>query len=160
TLQGLVDLLGTEFDQIEHEHVLLHIESPTAVSIISKDSDEYGRRRVWARADYPKVEAFRFGAWHNPENFIIAAQQHFQRIKIEKADGDFAHDLDYVLGIASKITAEQASENTDDGFTQRVAVRQGIALKAETVLKPTVNLAPYRTFAEIDQVISQFVFRA
>lgn len=160
TLQGLVDLLENDFEDVDLAKVLLHIESPTRVSIISTESDEYGRRRMWARSDYPGVETFKFGVWHKPESFIIAAQQHFQRVKIETAAGDFAHDLDYVLGVASKITAEHAQDNTDDGFAQRVAVRQGVALKAETVLKPMVNLAPYRTFAEIDQVISQFVFRA
>ena len=96
----------------------------------------------------------------DPETFIIAAQQGFQRVKIEADDGSFMLDLDYILEIASKITAEQSTSNDDDGFSQRVAVKQGIALKAETILKPMVNLAPFRTFAEIDQVLSQFVFRA
>jgi hypothetical protein len=65
-----------------------------------------------------------------------------------------------VLGVASKITAERATDHEDDGFAQRVVARQGVTLKAETVLRPVVNLAPYRTFIEIDQVLSQFVFRA
>jgi hypothetical protein len=160
TLQGLVDLLANDFENIDLKEVLLHIDSPTSVCLIAKLSDDYGRRRLVARAGYPQLESFKFGVWHKPESFIIAAQQHFQRVKIEAGDGTFLHDLDYVLGIASKITSEHTSENSDDGFTQRVAVKQGVALKAETILKPMVNLAPYRTFAEIDQVISQFVFRA
>lgn len=160
TLQGMVDLLSNDFEDVDLAKVLLHITSPTTVELISKQSDEYGRRREWASATYPQVETFKFATWHKPESFVIALQQHFQRVKVETTEGGFAHDLDYVLGVASKITAEHASENTDDGFAQRVAVKQGIALKAETVLKPMVNLAPYRTFAEIDQVISQFVFRA
>jgi hypothetical protein len=35
-----------------------------------------------------------------------------------------------------------------------------VALKAEETLRPIVNLAPYRTFSEIDQVVSRFIFRA
>jgi hypothetical protein len=160
TLQGLVDLWAGELDDAQtHGDLLVHIVSPTEVHLLSRESDNFGRRRLWARADYPKCTTFPFGAWLDPESFIIAAQQNFQRVKIESGDG-FAHDLDYVLSVASKITAEHAAENVDDGFAQRVAVKQGIALKAETILKPMVNLAPYRTFAEIDQVISQFVFRA
>ena len=160
TLRGLVDLLAHGFDGVDPAEVFLHIESPTVVSVISKGSDEHGRRRVWARAAYPECKTFGFGSWLDPEAFIISCQASFQRAKVENDDGTFAKDLDYVLGIASKITAEQSTENTDDGFAQRVAVKQGIALKAETILKPMVNLAPYRTFAEIDQVISLFVFRA
>jgi hypothetical protein len=160
TLQGLVDLFIHDLDDVMPDKVLVHITSPTTVELISKDSDAYGRRRVWVEAVYPGCESFKFGAWFNPESFLIAAQQGFQRVKIENDDGSFKLDLDYVLGVASKITAENATDHEDDGFAQRVAVRQGIALKAETVLKPTVNLAPYRTFAEIDQPLSQFVFRA
>lgn len=160
TLQGLVDLFLEDLDGVMPDKVLVHITSPTEVHLISKESDTYGRRRVWVRAEYPGCEAFKFGAWHNPESFIIAAQQGFQRVKVEKDDGSFALDLDYVLKIASNISAENATSHDDDGFAQRVAVKQGIALKSETILKPMVNLAPYRTFAEIDQVLSQFVFRA
>lgn len=161
TLQGLVDLFNGELDDAKTKGDLLcHITSPTSVALISRESDNYGRRRMWATAKYPETQGFKFGAWLNPENFIISAQACFQRVKVEKDDGSFALDLDYVLKVASNITAEQASQNTDDGFAQRAVVRQGIALASETTLKPTVNLAPYRTFAEIDQVLSTFVFRA
>lgn len=161
TLQGLVDLWAGELDDAKSKGDLLcHITSPTDVVLFSRQTDSHARYRVWAKAVYPHCETFPFGQWLNPESFIIAAQQHFQRVKVEQTDGAFAHDLDYVLSIASNITAENAASNVDDGFAQRVAVKQGIALKAETILKPMVNLAPYRTFAEIDQVISTFVFRA
>jgi hypothetical protein len=161
TLQGLVDLWAGELDDAHSKGDLLcHIHSTTTVGLLSRESDDHGRRRVWAEATYPECKGFPFGAWLDPEQFIIGAQANFQRVKVEADDGSFVKDLDYVLQIASKITAENAADNQDDGFAQRVAVRQGIALKAETVLKPLVNLAPYRTFAEIDQVLSTFVFRA
>lgn len=161
TLQGLVDLRDGELDDAAAKgDLLVHITSPTSVSLISRMSDDHGRRRVWAQAKYPECKTFGFGSWMNPEAFIIAAQQSFQRVRIENEDGTFARDLDYVLGIASKISAEAVSENDDDGIAQRVSTRSGVVLKSETVLRPLVNLAPYRTFAEIDQVISRFVFRA
>jgi hypothetical protein len=55
--------------------------------------------------------------------------------------------------------SDSAVSNEDDGITQRVAVKQGVTLKADIALQPRVTLAPYRTFAEIDQVLSTFVFR-
>jgi hypothetical protein len=161
TLQGLVDLHDGELDDAKtNGDLLVHITSPTGVELISRESDTHGRRRVWARAEYPPCQSFGFGQWLNPESFIISAQASFQRVKIENDDGSFAQDLDYVLGIASKISAEQVQSNDDDGISQRVATRSGVVLKAEAVLRPLVNLAPYRTFAEIDQVLSRFVFRA
>lgn len=161
TLQGLVDLWVGELDDAKSKGDLLcHITSPTAVELISRDVDNHSRRRVWAEATYPECKGFTFGAWLDPEQFIIGAQANFQRVKVEGDDGSFVKDLDYVLSIASKISAEHAADNDDDGIAQRVTVRQGIALKTEQVLKPLVSLAPYRTFAEIDQVLSTFVFRA
>jgi hypothetical protein len=161
TLQGLVDLHEGELDDAKKSgDLLVHITSPTSVSLISRESDDHGRRRVWAKATYPECKGFGFGLWMDPENFIISAQQHFQRVKIENEDGTLAKDLDYVLAVASKISAESATDHEDDGFAQRVTVKQGVALKTETILKPMIQLAPYRTFSEIDQVLSQFVFRA
>lgn len=162
TLQGIVDLHNKDLDEMKGEASIAaaHITSPTNVQLISLRADDYGRRHVWAEANYPECESFPFGRWLDPESFIIAAQQSFQRVKIETFSGGFEHDLDYVLEIASKISAEHTTDHIDDGFTQRVAVKQGVALKSERILKPVVLLAPYRTFAEIDQVLSQFVFRA
>lgn len=161
TLQGLVDLLGAKFeDAAAGADLLVQIDSPTEVSLIGRKSDEYGRRKVIATATYPKgCTTFPFGSWLNPENFIIACQQGFQRVKIQNDDGSFAKDLDYVLGIASKVTADSTVDHDDDGITQRVAVKQGVTLKTDIALKARVNLAPWRTFAEIDQVVSTFIFR-
>ena len=161
TLQGLVDLWEGELDDAKKKgDLLVQITSPTTVELISREADHYGRRRVWAAAKYPITRGFAFGPWLDPETFIITAQQHFQRVKIENDDGTFAKDLDYVLEIASKISSEEAVDHADDGISQKVAVRSGITLKTQATLKPLVDLAPYRTFAEIDQVISKFVFRA
>jgi hypothetical protein len=162
TLQGLVDLFAGQLDDMESKgDVLFHVTSSTSVEIISRETDDYEQRRCWARATYPKlVKTFPFGTWLDPETFIIGVQACFQRVKIENEDGTFAADLDYVLKIASAITAEAIHTSDDDGISQKVATRSGVVLKEQTNLKPRVNLAPYRTFAEIDQQLSQFVFRA
>jgi hypothetical protein len=71
-----------------------------------------------------------------------------------------AQDLDYVLKIASAISAGKEQTNSDDGISQTVQMKAGVTLKTTETLRPIVNLAPYRTFAEIDQVLSRFIFRA
>jgi hypothetical protein len=162
TLQGLVDLYESELDEAKTKGVILcQIESPTEVQLISRDADKYGRRKVWAQAEYPRAcQAFPFGQWLNPENFIISAQAGFQRVKVEGPDGDFAKDLDYVLRIASGISAEAIQTSDDDGISQRITAKAGVVLKDQQSVKARVTLAPYRTFAEIDQVPSLFIFRA
>lgn len=162
TLQGLVDLLAGSLEGVKAgTDLFVHIESPFTVSLIDRESDEFGRRQVYATAQYPKeCPTFAFGTWHTPENFIIACQQGFQRAMIQNDDGTFAKDLDYVIETASKISADSSVSNEDDGVTQRVNVMSGVTLKTSTALQPRVALAPFRTFAEIDQIVSTFVFRA
>jgi hypothetical protein len=75
TLQGLVDLYAGDLDEVKTKgKVLIHITSPTSVSIVAKDVDPWGRLRVYATAEYPKaVQQFPFGQFIDPEKFIIAA---------------------------------------------------------------------------------------
>ena len=163
TLQGLVDLYAGDLNEIKSKprSVLIHITSPTSVAIVAKDPDPWERYPVYAIAEYPKsCQQFPFGQFIDPEKFIIAAQICFQRVKIENDDGTMAKDLDYVLKIAGSISAGRTRDNVDDGITQTVQTKQSVVLKSEETLRPIVNLAPYRTFAEIDQVVSRFIFRA
>jgi hypothetical protein len=163
TLQGLIDLYKADFDGMKGEEtVLVHVLSPTVVQIESSDVDDYGRQRVYVRAEYPEahIAKFKYGVFLNPEAFIISAHTCFQRVKIENDDGSMAKDLDYVLKVASAISAGRERTDTDDGISQTVQMKAGVTLKSEETLRGRVNLAPYRTFSEIDQVISEFVFRA
>ena len=57
------------------------------------------------------------------------------------------------------ITEENSAQLSDDGFTQSVVVRKGIAMKEGKVVKPIVRLKPYRTFNEVDQPESEFLLR-
>lgn len=44
-------------------------------------------------------------------------------------------------------------------MTQKATVKTGIASKGEAIVPNPVILKPYRTFVEVDQPLSQFVFR-
>jgi hypothetical protein len=162
TLQGLADLVTAKLEDVAPgAELLVQIESPTQVSLVSRKSDGFGRRQVFATAEYPKgCSTFPFGTFQGVEQFIIAVQQSFQRVAIESDSGAMLQDLDYVIATASSISAESKVNQDDDGIAQKVSVMSGLVLKTEKQLRPRVNLAPYRTFAEIDQVLSQFIFRA
>jgi hypothetical protein len=165
TLHGLVDLFAANYDNVKTEHaddVLVHIVSPTVVQLTEGTTDAFGRLRVFARAEYPEAQVgkFKYATFMNPEAFIILAHTSFQRVKIENDDGSMAKDLDYILKIASAISAGRERIDTDDGISQTVQMKAGVTLKSEETLRGRVNLAPYRTFAEIDQVVSEFLFRA
>ena len=163
TLSGLADLISAQvesIDDITAGQYMLHVDTPTSVRLTARSTDKFGRRKIVAVAQFPKsITPFRFGAWHDPENFIIGVQSGFQPFFVDGTAGQNGTDLEYVLRVASNISAEASTVNQDDGISQNVTVKQGVVLKGEATLKGRVKLAPYRTFTEVAQVVSKFVFR-
>ncbi len=160
TLQGLSDLYSNDLDLVKSGEVFVHITSPTSVEIVSQKSDDYGRRHLWAKAQHPgDVQRFSFGGFLNTENFIIGLQSCFQRTYVERPDGKVIGDLEYVLKVASNVSSEGKVTQADDGISQNVEMAKGIVLKEQATLRSRVQLAPFRTFAEIDQPLSTFVLR-
>lgn len=64
-----------------------------------------------------------------------------------------------LVKLLGSITEQNSAQVSDDGFSQNVVVRKGIALKGNKTINPIVKLKPYRTFAEIDQPESEFLLR-
>lgn len=120
------------------------------VKLVSKHSDDCGRRQILIEATPVKFKEYQFEKWLDQETFIIAVNALF-------APTD---DREYVLRIASSMTTEATNLSEDDGISQKVTVKAGLAQKQVVDVKRTVDLAPYRTFPECQQPISQFVFRA
>ena len=57
------------------------------------------------------------------------------------------------------MTDENSISTQDNGVTQTVEARQGIALKERVEIRPRVVLQPFRTFLEVDQPESEFLLR-
>ena len=53
------------------------------------------------------------------------------------------------------------AEKTENkgAVTQKTTIKQGIASKADVLVPNPVTLTPYRTFLEVEQPSSEFVFR-
>lgn len=93
---------------------------------------------------------FSFGYPLDVEKFIIALNGMFLPTE----------DRDYLLKFVSNIKIDANAQVKDDGVSQTVTARQGVSsLVKEIPIKPLVNLQPFRTFNEVDQPVSQFVFR-
>ena len=67
--------------------------------------------------------------------------------------------MDYLLDLLSRISKDSGVATTDNGVSQTVEARQGIALKATVQLRPRVPLRPFRTFQEVEQPESEFLLR-
>ena len=151
TLAGFADLVRAKLEEQDFpSDFLIHVEDHETVSLKARMSDDYGRRKVLITAKPVDFQDFRFGQWLDQEAFAIAVASLF-------ADGGHK---DYVLKMAATLTNEATRTSEDDGFTQRVNVKAGIRTKEDTTLQPRVDLAPYRTFPEVPQPVSPFVFRA
>ena len=57
------------------------------------------------------------------------------------------------------IPNENSVSTNDNGVTQTVEARQGVALNALIEIKPRVMLRPFRTFLEVEQPESEFLLR-
>lgn len=151
TLAGIRDLILAKLEGFDYPaKFIIHVENEQTVALKAQSTDGYGRRLTLIKAQPVPFDRFKFGQWHDQESFAIALASLF-------AD---TPDKAYVLSMASSLTNDATSNSEDDGFTQRATVKAGLRMKEQITLKPRVDLAPFRTFPELDQPISQFVLRA
>ena len=68
-------------------------------------------------------------------------------------------DLEAILKVSGNVEAKTTANYGDDGVTQKTTIKQGIASKADVLVPNPVTLIPYRTFLEVKQPESEFVFR-
>ena len=65
----------------------------------------------------------------------------------------------YLLDLLSRMSDENTVSTNDNGVTQTVEARQGVALNAVVDIKPRIQLQPFRTFLEVNQPESEFLLR-
>lgn len=146
TLQSVVDYLENKIDG-ETEALFIHIVDFNIVRICKFLNDDR-RREVLLHAEYDS-NGFSFSTRHDQESFITALQSSFveteERLNIQKVVGGLVEDSSVKL--------------TDDGVSQNTVAKSGVTLVDRASIKNPVNLAPFRTFAEIAQPVSPFILR-
>jgi hypothetical protein len=149
-LTGLVDLLESGFESYPVADTLVHVVSHEMVDVISRASDRWGRRQTYVRASLQKAEReFTFNQYIPQENFIIALRSLFLQDS----------QLDDLVRIAGNLASGSEIRQQDDGFTQQATVKAGVIMVAERTILPRVMLTPFRTFREVKQPSSEYVFR-
>lgn len=146
TLSSFVEYIKANIDEMS-DKMIVHVVSPTEVQLYSAlDTDRNREYLVEVNAELPD---FRFGSFIDHESFVIALQSKF----VSNADRDL------VLKFAGTVEDGTVTEYGDDGVTQKATVKTGVASKADAVVPNPVTLIPYRTFLEVQQPASDFVFR-
>lgn len=146
TLTALMDYME-HCSQEFPGRMIIHIVDPTHVRLLSELDAERERETLFETA--AETSAFRFGEWYDQENFMIALQANFQA----------NDDLAAVLKLAGNIVSKNNQTYSDDGTTQVATMTVGVASKADAIVPNPVTLIPFRTFQEVEQLESAFVFR-
>ncbi|CEG25982.1 hypothetical protein [Bacillus sp. B-jedd] len=145
SLSGLVQYLKSEYDV--DNTLMVHVCSPTEVLAFSDlNSNQNRNEYIKASAMLPQ---FRFEEWYDPETFNIKLQSGFVA----------NDDRDVILRVVGNIKEEDVKTYGDDGVSQSVTAKVGVATVAQVAVPNPVRLAPYRTFVEVIQPESNFVFR-
>lgn len=146
TLTSLVEYLKSGADPMA-EKMFVHIQGPTEVRLVSQlDGERIRETLVNVECDVPD---FHYGCYMDHEEFLIALQAKFM-------PGD---DRDLILKFAGTVENGTIAQYGDDGITQKATVKTGIASKGDAIVPNPVKLRPYRTFMEVEQPESAFVFR-
>jgi hypothetical protein len=149
TLTGLVDAIRAGLDGIKVNDWLLVVHDFNAVSLVARKADPFGTRQALITTALNHGEPFPFGLFRERGEFVIGLLSKFVP----------GGDLDKVLQLASSLQASSVTVAEDDGVSQKTTVKQGVVLKEQVIVKGRVSLRPYRTFREVEQPMSDFVFR-
>lgn len=145
SLTGLVDYLKSRPDYL-FSPLILHVESPILVKVLSPLNEDRKREcLVYAKAI---LDNFPFSRFMDSESFIINIMSLFDR----------TDDAEAIRACASSLRIEGGADIKDDGTSQVVAVKQGATVQQAKVPSPAI-LRPYRTFLEVEQPESPFIFR-
>lgn len=150
TLTGLEGYLKANRDKLDLAALLVQVDDHRTVTLRSSISGKDRKRDTLIVAKFDGA-VFPFGQWQDSESFIIAVNSLFLP----------SSGRDEVLAYVSRLKIEDESNLTDDGISQSATVKTGIkGGLVETAKAPSRTvLIPYRTFTEVSQPESEFVFR-
>jgi len=144
TLTGLVDFIH-DLSEID---ILIHVLSCTRVDVIGHLQAKFMQRKRYISAILDPVN-LPFDRWLELEPFIIALQSMF----VQSAS------INDILSLVGNLKDGTVKNYNDTGITQVVTAKTGVATVDEIAVPNPVTLQPYRTFNEVEQPESLFVFR-
>ena len=130
-----------------YKNLLIHVTDHDTVEVKTELDDQSKRRLLAvAKAITPEI---RYKHFMDVESFNIMMQSNF----IPNGDSEI------VLNYASAIKFDKGAEIADNGISQVTTIKTGVSTLQLAKAPNPVTLKPYRTFQEVDQPESKFVFR-
>jgi len=147
TLTGIADYFKANPDNIDLKNTVVHIKNHKQVDVISAVMGEWIQRHEYLTAT-TEPKQFPYGRYLPLEDFIISMQTYFVQDETTAK----------LMQMAGNLTDETSVKVLDDGITQQVQAKMGVRIENVQLPNP-IRLAPYRTFTQIEQPASAFVFR-
>ena len=145
-LDSICKMVCNEADHVGLQ-IFIQVKDYKNVSVFtSLDGDEDRLYLYKCAADTPSVTMGRFMPY---ENAVIELRSLYIPNQ----------DTEYLLQLLSSISNESKVTSMDNGVTQKVEAKSGIALSSMVTIKPRVTLRPFRTFIEVAQPESEFLLR-
>lgn len=145
-LDSVCKLVRNEIDHVDLQ-VFIQVSSYREVSVFTTfDGDDERYYLYRCTADTPNVTMGRFMDY---ENAVIEIRS----LYIPNPD------TQYLLQLISSVSNESKVTSTDNGVTQKIEAKAGIALSTMVEVKPRVSMKPFRTFVEVEQPESEFLLR-
>lgn len=148
TLDGIADYIHNNLDGVAEDGCIIIIDSVDKVSIWSPVKGESNQRNLIAEAVLENVKEYPFDRYIEQEKFIIGVSSLF-----EETDSK-----DEILAAASTMQILDEKSGTDEGGTTKLGASHGVICGVDKP-KTVQFLKPFRTFREVDQPISAFIFR-
>lgn len=150
SLSSVADYIksNADFDALASDgRKIIHVEDEKTVWLYTEMNSFKKRSALLLASAW--VSSFPFGQWLSLENFIISVQANFV------AD----EHRDELLSFVATVKQDTGVEQQDDGVTQKVTTRSGVSLSRTSKVPNPITLRPFRTFSEVEQPESTFVFR-
>ena len=150
TLSGLVDWLKADVDKFfeKFERLYVHVSDVRTVEVLSPVHGAKNERDILAECAYSAPD-IPFNRFISQEEFLIMLQTRF-------CEGP---NRDALAGTVGNLRISDDIQLADDGVSQRITVKSGVASVADVPFKNPVCLAPLRTFPEVEQPSSPFIVR-
>jgi len=148
TLTGMVDYIKTNVDGLSPSGLIIHVASFQLVNLLAGLNKKWANRNQFIRIECDTLK-FPFGSFMDVESFIIRMQSQFVP----------SPEADAILKIVGNVSDAVVKQFSDDGVTQQATVKAGVSRVENVAVPNPVTLVPYRTFLEIEQPASKFVFR-
>jgi len=152
TLQSFVEFVeddqGHEVDYRIGRGHYVHVAEPHTVALMTGVFGEFHQRACMAQVE-AILPLFPFGEFLAPEDFIIRLLTCFVR-----SDG-----RERVFAAVGNLADAKVLTLEDDGVTQTATFKAGVTRARTGEVPGAVELIPFRTFVEVEQVASPFVLR-